>query len=572
MVTNNSANIPTGASGTILRGGGVGSASAFSTATYPATTTINQILYSSAANVVGGITTADNGVLITGTTGVPSVLADGTTGQVLTATTGSPPSWQDASGGSGITTIDGDSGSISGSTVTIKAGVSALNCGATVEFVNSSTTSTLNVSDANFNTIIGALSGKTGMSGVGNSCVGYQSLQAITSGSSNTSVGYISGQSITTGIGNTAIGEDAMPALTTGNSNIAIGTQALTNLVSGNSNIVIGLGNAYTTSETSNILIGNCPGTVGESLVTRIGYGAANGSQITKCFIDGIQGVSVSNLNMVTINTSTGQLGSTATITVPNGGTGAGTLTGPLLGNGTSAVTALTGNSKVIASNSSGTFAARAFSVNIQTFTSAGTYTPSSGIVYANVRILGGGGAGGGPASTSAANSCLGGGGGAGEYAEGEFSAATIGASQTVTIGAGGTANSGATGGAGGTTSFGALITAAGGSGGGISAVGTNAIVAGSLGGTGGTGGSFRTPGAPGGSASASTGTLIYGGIGGSSQYGAGGLSPITSAAGNAGLGYGSGGSGGCNTSTQSARLGGAGAAGIVVITEYIIA
>lgn len=81
MVTNNAVNEPTGASGTVLQGQGVGTASSFSTATfpstatstgtvlradgtnwsattatYPTTTTSQQILYSSAANTVGGLT------------------------------------------------------------------------------------------------------------------------------------------------------------------------------------------------------------------------------------------------------------------------------------------------------------------------------------------------------------------------------------------------------------------------------------------------------------------------------------------------------------------------------------
>lgn len=75
---------------------GASGAPAWTTATYPATTTINQILYSSAANTVTGLATANNGTLITSATGVPSLLANGTTGQVLTATTGSPPSWSAA--------------------------------------------------------------------------------------------------------------------------------------------------------------------------------------------------------------------------------------------------------------------------------------------------------------------------------------------------------------------------------------------------------------------------------------------------------------------------------------------
>ena len=52
---------------------GANTAPAWSTATWPATTTINQILYSSAANVVGAIATANNGMLITGGTGIPSI-------------------------------------------------------------------------------------------------------------------------------------------------------------------------------------------------------------------------------------------------------------------------------------------------------------------------------------------------------------------------------------------------------------------------------------------------------------------------------------------------------------------
>ena len=88
----------------------------WSTATWPATTTINQLLYSSSANVVGGVTAGNYGVLISSSSGVPSWLANGTTGQVLTATTSGTPSWAAAASG-GITTINGDTGSATGSTI-----------------------------------------------------------------------------------------------------------------------------------------------------------------------------------------------------------------------------------------------------------------------------------------------------------------------------------------------------------------------------------------------------------------------------------------------------------------------
>lgn len=52
---------------------GSSAAPAWSTATYPATTTINQILYSSAANTVTGLATANSSVLVTNGSGVPSL-------------------------------------------------------------------------------------------------------------------------------------------------------------------------------------------------------------------------------------------------------------------------------------------------------------------------------------------------------------------------------------------------------------------------------------------------------------------------------------------------------------------
>ncbi len=72
----------TGTAGAILSGtatanqilmSGASTAPTWSTATYPATTTINQLLYSSAANGVTGLATANSGVLITSSGGVPSI-------------------------------------------------------------------------------------------------------------------------------------------------------------------------------------------------------------------------------------------------------------------------------------------------------------------------------------------------------------------------------------------------------------------------------------------------------------------------------------------------------------------
>ena len=62
----------TATAGQVLRSG-ASTTPAWSTATYPASTTINRILYSSAANVVDEITTGNNGALITSAGGVPSI-------------------------------------------------------------------------------------------------------------------------------------------------------------------------------------------------------------------------------------------------------------------------------------------------------------------------------------------------------------------------------------------------------------------------------------------------------------------------------------------------------------------
>ena len=52
---------------------GASGAPAWSTVTHPATTTANQLLYSSSNNTLAGLSTANNGVLVTGSGGAPSI-------------------------------------------------------------------------------------------------------------------------------------------------------------------------------------------------------------------------------------------------------------------------------------------------------------------------------------------------------------------------------------------------------------------------------------------------------------------------------------------------------------------
>ena len=63
---------PTATAGQVLQSAGAAADPAFSTATYPSTTTINQILYSTSNNVVGELTTGANQILSCNGSGVPA--------------------------------------------------------------------------------------------------------------------------------------------------------------------------------------------------------------------------------------------------------------------------------------------------------------------------------------------------------------------------------------------------------------------------------------------------------------------------------------------------------------------
>lgn len=87
--------------GTILRADGTNWVA--TTATYPNTTTISQLLYSSANNTIAGLATANRGVLTTGTTGVPVITALATDGQIIIGSTAGVPAAATLTAGTGIT-------------------------------------------------------------------------------------------------------------------------------------------------------------------------------------------------------------------------------------------------------------------------------------------------------------------------------------------------------------------------------------------------------------------------------------------------------------------------------------
>lgn len=211
-----------------------------------------------------------------------------------------------------------------------------------------------------------------------------------------------------------------------------------------------------------------------------------------------------------------------------------------------------------------------------QVFTTSGTYTPTSGMVFCDVELLGGGAAAGGVATASAGQCAVSGGGGVGGYSRKILTAAQIGVSQTITIGSGGTSTAGfVNGGDGGITSLGSLFSANGGHGGGGSPSSISPATNGGLGGVG-VGGDFNTNGALGFSGFGFGATnFAASGQGGSSLYGCGGTDRIWTSAGGSlagldALNYGSGGGGAITTSGGTQQAGGNGSPGLCIITEYI--
>ena len=265
-----------GGTGTVLQGN-TGAAPTYSTATYPSTTTINQLLYSSANNVVGGVTAGDYGVLISSSTGVPSWLANGTTGQLRLLPLLEPLHSPNAAASS--ITLTGDTGGgLSGSSFTIKT--NRVNGGGTTVYISGSgSTLLLNIQDgAALNIMMGSTTGNTTYSGNSNTLIGAGIANGLTSGSHNDAHGtyalrvllpeliiqYISGGSFT--------------GITTGGYNTSLGSGNGGNYATGSesSNICIGYGVSGANNTSNALIIGNGTGT-----------GNGNVSSATICGITG---------------------------------------------------------------------------------------------------------------------------------------------------------------------------------------------------------------------------------------------------------------------------------------------
>jgi len=224
-------------------------------------------------------------------------------------------------------------------------------------------------------------------------------------------------------------------------------------------------------------------------------------------------------------------------------------------------------------------------SVTAQRFTATGafTYTPSLGMKFVIVELIGGGGGSGGTAATIAGQSAAVSGAGAGGYAKFILTAAQVGASLAGVVGAGGAGgaagNNNGTAGSATTLATTAPWTVNGGgaSTGSASAVAVveNAIPGGTV--TSGTGTILVTNTGQAGSGAMGAGgaTMAFNGFGGSGIYGAGGINnPIvginTTAIASAAAGFGAGAGGPGSTGTSAALAGAAGANGIAIFTEFV--
>lgn len=144
----------------------------------------------------------------------------------------------------------------------------------------------------------------------GLTAVGFQAMDNVTTGTANTAVGATS-CSATTGSSNTCIGYSSLRDVAAGSNNTAVGWFSLgTNTGSNNTAVGYNSGTQYTTTESSNIVIGNT-GTITENNTIRIGTQGAGAGQQNKAFIAGINGTSVTAAGTVVVSSS-GQLGTSS--------------------------------------------------------------------------------------------------------------------------------------------------------------------------------------------------------------------------------------------------------------------
>jgi hypothetical protein len=288
--------------------------------------------------------------------------------------------------------------------------------------------------------------------------------------------------------------------------------------------------------------------------------------------VNGVNGIGNGTNSLSNVSITGGTItGLASAIPVASGGTGSANLTlnNVILGNNTNAVQVVapgtTGN--VLTSNGTTWLSQAAGSggtANVQTFTSSGTWTKPAYAAGSRVFVQCWGGGAGGAKNTG--GNATGGGGGA--YNERWLTLSQLGATETITIAAGGASRTtNGDGNAGGNTSVGSIITAYGGGGG--NTAGTGGGGGGQL-----SAGGLTTPGRPYFGIQSDGATSYYQGSAGSNNFplraadaffhGGGGAGGETGNGAGASNSLWGGGGGGCtqiNTSAGTSSFGGNGGA-----------
>lgn len=210
--------------------------------------------------------------------------------------------------------------------------------------------------------------------------------------------------------------------------------------------------------------------------------------------------------------------------------------------------------------------------LGVKVFTTSGIYTPTPGTASVIVELLGGGGAGGGIPS-AASSGAAGGGGGGGGYGRKRITSGFSGV--TVTIGSGGTGVLNNVGGNGATSSFGALMTALGGTGGGVGSTTTSSAIPVGAQGSGGltTLADVSRKGGSGGTGLISS-TFAQGGVGGDTMFAPQTQSNVNivtgvSAGNPAAANSGAGGTSAVGLNSGITASGGNGGSGLCIVWEY---
>ena len=271
----------------------------------------------------GKITT--NGQLWIGATASPHVRV-GTitsTGSTITVTNSAGGINLETNGSMVGNTITGNSG---GALSPSSGNWNIVTANSTIKFVGSGSTLTQDFANTNLclgsslpmrssaaqNVIIGNFTGASITSALSNVIIGYEAGYSLTSGVNNILLGLQSGNLATNMTQSIGIGTSSLLSCTAGSSanNIAIGHGSLPFITTGTNNVGLGIsaGSSYTSSESSNIVIGNA-GVISESNAIRLGTQGSGTGQQNTCTIAGIVGVTASNPELVTVNSSTGQLG-----------------------------------------------------------------------------------------------------------------------------------------------------------------------------------------------------------------------------------------------------------------------